>query len=107
VKPIVFLVIAVGVGSALAGSMAFQYFSPAESSPQQLGLIEKCEKIAQEGFKVQVKYSEIDLDRIPKDDADTLKYLDDLWMKECVSNLSPEQIMKIANKVQDEYYSGE
>ena len=106
-KPIIFLVIAIGVGSAIVGSAAIQLISPADNSPQQLGLEEKCEKIAQEGFKVQVKYSEIDFDRMPKEDADTLKYLDDLWMRDCVSNLSPEKIVNIANKVQDEYYSGE
>lgn len=106
-KPIILLVIVVGVGSALVGSMAFQFFSSTDSDPQQLGLVEKCKKIAEEGFKVQVKYSEIDFDRIPKEDVDTLKYLDNLWMQDCVSNLSPEQIVNIANKVQDEYYSGE
>ena len=106
-KPIIILVIAVGIGSVLVGSIAFQFITPADNSPQQLRLEEKCEKIAQEGFKVQVKYSEIDFDRMPKEDADTLKYLDDLWMRDCVSNLSPETIVTIANKVQDEYYSGE
>lgn len=106
-KPIIILVIAIGIGSALVGSMAIEFFTPADNSPQQLGLEEKCEKIAEEGFKVQVKYSEIDFDRMPKEDADTLKYLDDLWMRDCVSNLSPEKIVSIANKVQDQYYSGE
>ena len=106
-KPIIFLVIAVGVGSALVGSMALQFFSPVDNSTQQLGLEEKCEKIAQEGFKVQVKYSEIDFDRMPKEDADKLRYLDDLWIRDCVSNLSLEKISQIAKKVEDEYYSGE
>lgn len=106
-KPIIVLVIAIGIGSALVGSMAIQFITPAGNSPQQLGLEEKCEKIAEEGFKVQVKYSEIDFDRMPKEDADTLKYLDDLWMRDCVSNLSPEKIVAIANKVQDQYFSGE
>ena len=106
-KPIIFLAIAVGVGSALVGSMALQFFAPPVDNTSQLGLEEKCEKIAQEGFKVQVKYSEIDFDRIPKEDADKLRNLDDLWIRDCVSNLSLEKISKIAKKVEDEYYSGE
>lgn len=106
-KPILFLVIAVGVGSAITGSIAFQFLAPADNSPQQLGLEEKCEKIAQEGFKIQAKYSEIDFDKMPKEDVDALKYLDDLWINDCVSNLSPETIYNIASKVEREYYSGE
>lgn len=106
-KPIILLVIAVGVGSALTGSMALQFFSPIAEPSSQLGLEERCEKIAQEGFKVQVKYSEIDFDRIPKEDADKLRYLDDLWINDCVSSLPLEKISQIAKKVEDEYYSGE
>jgi len=107
VKPIILLVIAVGVGSALVGSTAMQFFLPEDTATQQLGLEVKCEKIAQEGFKVQIKYSEIDFDRMPKEDADKLRYLDDLWIRECVSDLSLEKISQIAKKVEDEYYSGE
>ena len=106
-KPIILLVIVAGIGSALVGSMAIQFLMPADNPSQQLGLEEKCKKIAKEGFKVQVKYSEIDFDRMPKEDADMLKYLDDLWIRDCVSNLSPEKIVGIAKKVEDEYYSGE
>lgn len=106
-KPIILLVIGVGVGSALIGSIALQFFSTPSVAPSQLGLEEKCEKIAQEGFKVQAKYSEINFDRIPKEDADKLRYLDDLWIQDCVSNLSLEKISQIAKKIEDEYYSGE
>ena len=106
-RPIIFLVIAVGIGSAIAGSILFQLFAPTDNMPQQLDLEEKCEKIASEGFKIQVKYSEIDFDKMPKEDADALKYLDDLWIKDCVSQLSPETIYNIAQRVEQEYYSGE
>ena len=68
---------------------------------------EKCEKIASEGFKIQVKHSEIDFDKMPKEDADALKYLDDLWINDCVSQLSPETLYNIAQRVEQEYYSGE
>ena len=106
-KPIILLVIAVGVGSALVGSMAMQFFAPADTNVQQLDLQEKCEKIAAEGFKIQVKYSEIDFDKMPAEDANALQYLDDLWMKDCVSSLSPETLVGIASKVERDYYSGE
>ena len=106
-KPIILLAIAVGVGSALVGSMALQFFAPVDNSSAQLGLEAKCKEIAQQGFKVQAKYSEIDLDKIPKEDADKLRYLDNLWINDCVSKLPLETISKIAQKVQDEYYSGE
>ena len=107
VKPIIFLAIAVAVGTALLGSVVMSIFIPSDSPTQQLELEEKCEKIASEGFKIQVKYSEIDFDKMPKEDADALQYVDDLWMKDCVSNLSPETLVGIASKVEREYYSGE
>ena len=106
-KPIIFLVIAVTVGSALLGSVIFSFFTPTNSPVQQFELEERCEKIAAEGFKIQVKYSEINFERMPKEDADALRYLDDIWIRDCVSNLSPETIMNIAQKVEREYYSGE
>jgi hypothetical protein len=65
VKPIILLIVVVGVGSALIGSMAIQFFAPTDNNTAQLDLQEKCEKIAAEGFKIQVKYSEIDFDKMP------------------------------------------
>ncbi len=87
--------------------MAIQFFAQADNTPQQMDLEKKCEKIASEGFKIQVKYSEIDFDKMPKEDADALKYLDDLWIKDCVSQLSPETLFNIADRVERDYYSGE
>lgn len=106
-KPIIFLAIAVAVGSALLGSVVMSLFVPSDNPVQQMELTERCEKIAAEGFKIQVKYSEINFDRMPKEDADALRYLDDIWIRDCVSNLSPETIMDIAQKIEREYYSGE
>lgn len=105
-KPIILLAIAVGVASAVIGSLAIQAFT-ADSAPQQLKLEEKCEKIAAEGFKIQVKYSEIDFDKMPEQDADALQYLDDLWINDCVTQLPGEKIFEIASKVEQDYYSGE
>ncbi len=106
-KPIILLIIAVGVSSALLGSLAFQFFTPGENIPQQIDLEEKCQKIATEGFRIQVKYSEINFDTMPKEDADSLKRLDDLWINDCVTKLPGAKIFEIAEKAKDDYYSGE
>ena len=107
VKSIVALAIAVAVASAVLGSLAIQAFTATADPPQQLEKEKKCETIAAEGFKIQRKYSEIDFETMPREDADALRYLDDVWMRDCVSKLSPEQIFKIASKVERDYYSGE
>ena len=106
-KPIILLVIVVGISSALLGSLAFQFFAPAEIIQQQIDLEEKCQKIATEGFKIQVKYSEIDFDTMPKEDADTIKHLDELWINDCVTKLSGEKIFEIAKKAEEDYNYGE
>jgi len=97
----------VAVMVALGGSLLFQFFAPIDNAPQQIALEEKCEKIVTEGFQIQVKYSEVNFDTMPQDDANRLRYLDDLWIRDCVSNLSPEKIFEIAQKAERDYYSGE
>ncbi|HUT05604.1 MAG TPA: hypothetical protein VMW74_02805 [Nitrosopumilaceae archaeon] len=101
------IAIAVAVASAILGSLLFQFLVPIDNIPQQIQLEEKCEKIATEGFQIQIKYSEINFDTMPKEDADALRYLDELWIRDCVSNLSGEKIFEIAKKAEDDYYSGE
>jgi hypothetical protein len=44
---------------------------------------------------------------MPKEDADTLKRLDDLWINDCVTKLSGEKIFEIAERAESNYYSGE
>jgi hypothetical protein len=107
VKSILGIAIVIAVSSAILGSFAFQFFVPIDNVPQQIALEEKCEKIAAEGFKIQLKYTEINFDKMPKEDVDSLKYLDELWLRDCVSSLSGEKIFEIANKVERDYYSGE
>ena len=106
-KSIIGIAIAVAVASAILGSLLFQFLVPIDNAPQQIQLEEKCEKIATEGFQIQIKYSEINFDTMPKEDADALRYLDELWIRDCVSNLSGEKIFEIAKKAEDDYYSGE
>ena len=84
-----------------------QAFTPTNNEPQQIELEKKCETIAAEGFKIQRKYSEINFETMPKEDADALKYLDDLWINDCVTKLPGEKIFAIADKVEQDYYSGE
>jgi hypothetical protein len=107
VKSILFAAIGVAITTAVLGSFVFQLFVPIDNVPQQIQLEEKCEKIATEGFRIQVKYSEINFDTMPKEDADALKYLDELWINECVTQLPGEKIFEIAKKAEQDYYSGE
>jgi len=107
VKSILLVAIAVATAAALLGSLLFSFLSPIDNKPQQIQLEEKCEKIAIEGFQIQVKYSEINFEIMPKEDADQLRYLDDLWIRDCVSNLSAEKIFEIAKNAEQDYYSGE
>ncbi len=103
----IFALVIVAVAFALGGSLLFQSFAPIDNAPQQIALEEKCEKIATEGFQIQIKYPEVNFDTMPQDDANRLRYLDELWIRECVSNLSPEKIFEIAQKAERDYYSGE
>lgn len=106
-KSILVIAIGVAIASATLGSLFFQFLNPGENIPQQIGLEEKCEKIAIEGFQIQIKYSEINFETMSQEDADRIRYLDELWIKDCVSNLSAEKIFEIANKAEQDYYSGE
>ncbi len=103
----IFAMVIVAVMVALGGSILFQSFAPIDNAPQQIALEDKCEKIATEGFQIQVKYSEVNFETMPQDDADRLRYLDELWIGDCVSNLSTEKIFEIAQKAERDYYSGE
>lgn len=101
------IAIVVAVSSAILGSLLFQNLATIGNTTQQIDLEGKCEKIAIEGFRIQVKYSEINFETMPKEDADSLRYLDELWIRDCVSNLSEEKIFEIAKKAEQDYYSGE
>jgi hypothetical protein len=107
VKSILIIAIVVAISFAILGSFVFQFFVPIDNVPQQIAHEEKCEKIAIEGFQIQVKYSEINFETMPKEDADQLRYLDELWIRDCVSKLSGEKIFEIAKKAEQDYYSGE
>ena len=106
-KSILGISVLIAVTSAILGSLLILFLAPSDNTIQQLDLEEKCEKIATEGFQIQIKYSEINFDTMPKKDADRLRYLDNQWINDCVSKLSGEKIFEIAKKAEQDYYSGE
>ena len=103
---IIFLAIGVAVAAALFGSMAIQSMAPlneAVLSP----LEKKCQQIANEGYKIHALYPDSSPEDMPEDDMNKMLYLDNLWMKECVSVLPAEKIFDIANNVNRDISSGE
>ena len=103
---IILLAIGVGVAAILVGSVALQFLAPTndfEVSP----LEKKCQQIANEGYKMHTLYPESNLDDLPERDRNQLKYLDDLWIKECVSVLPANTLFKIINNVERDFLHGE
>jgi hypothetical protein len=107
VKSFTGLVIVVAAISSILGSLLFQNLVPNDNNSQQIDLEIKCEKIAIEGFQIQIKYPEINFETMPKEDSNKLRYLDELWIRDCVTNLSEEKIFEIAKRAENDYYSGE
>jgi len=106
VASILLLVIGIGIATALLGSIGFQFLTPINDlvlSP----LEEKCQLIANEGYKIHAIYPEWSLDELPEDDMKRMMYLDEKWMNECVSVLSADSIINIANNVDRKFSYGE
>ena len=103
---IILLAIIVAVSVALLGSVLIQSSTSINDiilSPVE----EKCQEIANEGYKMHTLYPNSNPDELLEDDKKRLLYLDDLWMKECVSVLPSESIFKIVNNVQRDISFGE
>ena len=103
---IILLVIVVAVATALAGSVLIQSLTSINDvilSP----LEKKCQEIANEGYKIHTLYPTSNPDELLEDDMKRLLYLDDLWIKECVSVLSSESIINIVNNVERDISYGE
>ena len=103
---IIFLAIGVAVAAALFGSMALQSLTPindAVLSP----LEKKCQQIANEGYRIHTLYPDSNPDELPETDMKRLMYLDDIWMKECVSSLPADSLINIANNVERDISHGE
>ncbi len=103
---IILLVIVVAVVVALLGSVLIQSLTPINSvilSPVE----KKCQEIVNEGYKIHTLYPNSNPDELLENDMKRLLYVDDLWMKECVSILPAESIFNIINNVDRNFSYGE
>jgi len=103
---IVLLLIIVAVSAALLGSVLIQNLT--SINDVLLSPIEKkCQEIANEGYRMHTLYPNSNPDDLLENDRKRLLYLDDLWMKECVSVLPTESIFKIVNNVERDFSFGQ
>jgi hypothetical protein len=101
-----FIIIGIVIATALLGSAAYQFLIPINDvilSP----LKQKCQQIANEGYKIHTIYPDSNPDELLESDMKRLMYLDDIWMKECVSTLSADSIFSIVNNVERNFSHGE
>ena len=103
---IILLAVVVAIAGALLGSVLLQSLTPINDvilSP----LEKKCQEIADEGYKIHTLYPASNPEELLENDMRRLLYLDDLWMKECVSVLPAESIFDIVNNVERDFSYGE
>jgi len=103
---IILLAVIVAIAVALLGSVLLQSLTPINDiilSP----LEKKCQEIVDEGYKIHTLYPASNPDELLEDDMRRLLYLDDLWMKECVSILPAESVFDIINNVERDFSYGE
>jgi len=102
---ILLLALGVGVATALLISVAFHFLTPTDDV---LSPLEKnCQQIANEGYKIHSIYPDSNPDDLPDDDLNRLLYLDNLWIKECISVLPADSIFSIINNVERNFSYGE
>ena len=103
---IILLAVVVAIAVALLGSVLLQSLTPINDvilSP----LEKKCQEIANEGYKIHTLYPTSNPDELLEADMKRLLYLDNMWIKECVSILPAESIINIVNNVEREISYGE
>ena len=98
---ILLLALGVGIATVFLGSMVFQMLTPDDLILSSLE--KKCQQIANEGYKIHTFYPNSNPDDLFEDDRKRLLYLDDLWMKECVSVLPADSIFSIVNNVERDF----
>ncbi len=103
---IILLAVVVAIAVALLGSVLLQSLTPI-NDVILLPLEKKCQEIADEGYKIHTLYPASNPDELLEDDMRRLLYLDDLWMKECVSVLPAELVFNIINNVERDFSYGE
>ncbi len=100
------LVIGIVIVTALLGSIAFLFLTPINDvilSP----LEQKCQQIANEGYKIHTLYPNSNPDEFLENDMKRLMYLDEIWIKDCVSTLPADSIFSIVNNVDRNFSFGE
>jgi len=100
------LAIVIGITVLLLASTTLHFLTPitySVLSPQE----KKCQQIANEGYKIHKIYPDSNPDELPTDDFQRLMYLDNLWIKECVSVLPADSIFNIINNVERHSLYGE
>lgn len=103
---ILFLAIGIAVAVALVGSVAFQSLS--HTNDDVLSPLEKkCQEIANEGYRIHSLYPDSNPEELLEDDMNRLLYLDNLWIKDCVSVLPADSIFSIVNNVERDFSYGE
>jgi len=100
------LVIGIVIATALLGSVAFQFLTPI-NDVILLPLEQKCQLIANEGYKIHTLYPDSNPEDLLESDMKQLMYLDEKWMTECVSVLPADSIFTIVNNVDRNFSSGE
>jgi len=103
---ILLLAIGIGITIALLGSVVF-YFQTPINDMILLPLEQKCQQIANEGYKIHTLYPNSNPDELLESDMKRLMYLDEKWIKECVSVLPADSIFRIANNVDRNFSYGE
>ena len=99
------LAIGIVVVSALLGSLVYYLLIPIDDvlSP----LEQQCQQIANEGYRIHTIYPDSNPDEILENDMKRLLYLDEIWIKECVSVLPADSIFSIVNNVERNFSYGE
>ncbi len=102
---IILLALVMGITALLVGSAIFQSLIPINDilSPQE----KKCQQIANEEYKIHTIYPDSNPNEILENDMKRLLYLDDLWMKECVSVLPADSLFSIINNVERNFSHNE
>ena len=103
---VLLLAIGIAIATALLASAAFQFLIPINDSGLS-PLEENCQQIANEGYRIHTIYPDSNPDTLPADDFKRLMYLDELWIKECVSVLPADSIFSIVNNVERTFLHGE
>ena len=98
--------IGIGIATLLLASAMFSFLTPITDSVLS-SQEQKCQQIANEGYKIHKIYPDSNPDELPTDDFQRLMYLDDLWIKECVSVLPADSIFNIVNNVERDSPYGE